>query len=435
MSRTNVRVKSQPIFTAEGAKAKHINPEQALRRSIMATMLWEKQFYEDGIEISKRIAELIPKVDAVKVANMAVEAREGMKLRHIPLLIAREMARHNSHKKYVADVLEKVIQRADELAEYVAIYWKDGKQPLSAQSKKGLAQAFTKFSEYALAKYNRDGAVKLRDVLFLCHAKPKDAQQEKLWKKLVANELAIPDTWEVELSAGRDKAEVFARLIKENKLGGLALLRNLRNCYQSGVDEKLVRDALVNMKTDRILPFRFVSAARYAPQWESTIEKAMMKCVAGQEKLPGKTILLVDVSGSMDNPISDKSEMTRMDAACGLAILAREMCEDVKIYSFSYKTIIMPDRHGFALRDALVGSQPHGGTMLGHAVDIVNKEEYDRLIVFTDEQSHTTVPDPIGRGYMVNVASYKNGVGYGKWTHVDGFSEAILNYIREVEQM
>ena len=85
-----------------------------------------------------------------------------MKLRHMPLLIVREMARHEGHKALVSRLLPDVIKRADELSEFLAIYWKDGKTPISAQVKKGLARAFNKFGEYALAKYNRDGAVKLR---------------------------------------------------------------------------------------------------------------------------------------------------------------------------------------------------------------------------------------------------------------------------------
>ena len=90
-----------------------------MRRSVLACLLWEKQFYEDGVEIAGRIAELVPKVAAEKVASLAVEAREKMKLRHAPLLLVREMARHATHRKYVAETLERVIQRADELAEFV----------------------------------------------------------------------------------------------------------------------------------------------------------------------------------------------------------------------------------------------------------------------------------------------------------------------------
>lgn len=59
---------------------------------------------------------------------------------------------------------------------------------------------------------------------------------------------------------------------------------------------------------------------------------------------------------------------------------------------------------------------------------------YDRLVVITDEQSSDNVSGPSGRGYVINVASNRNGVGYGKWVHVDGFSEAVVDYIVELEQ-
>jgi 60 kDa SS-A/Ro ribonucleoprotein len=425
--------------THEGAPARNISTELQLRRSVLACLLWESQFYEDGVEIAGRIAELVPKVAAEKVAALAVEGREKMKLRHAPLLLVREMARHATHRKLVAETLARVIQRADKLSEFVAIYWKDGRVPLSAQVKKGLAAAFPKFDEYALAKYDRGGPVKLRDVLFLAHAKPRDPAQAEVWKRLIAGELTAPDTWEVALSSGADKREAWERLLREQKLGALALLRNLRNMREAGVQEGLVLTALGSMSTARVLPFRFLAAARYAPQWEEALEQAMLKCVASQdkpqEKLAGKTVVLVDVSGSMTAPLSQRSEMQRRDAAYGLAVLLREIGEKVGVFSFSDTLVEVPARRGFALRDAIDASQRHNGTQLGHAVTELNRNHgYDRLIVITDEQAHDTVPAPKGKGYVINVASYKNGVGYGKWTHIDGWSESVVEYIRTLEQ-
>src|SRR2546423_15464170 len=185
MARLNLLTLGYRPRTHEGQPARNLTPEFQLRRSVLACLLWESQFYEDGIEIAGRIAELVPKVQAEKVAALAVEAREQMKLRHAPLLIVREMARHTTHRRLVAETLQRVIQRADELAEFVAIYWKDGRVPLSAQVKKGLAGAFSKFDAYALAKYNRPGPIKLRDVLFLCHARPLNDAQAEVWKQLV----------------------------------------------------------------------------------------------------------------------------------------------------------------------------------------------------------------------------------------------------------
>lgn len=458
----NIASKRAPIFTHEGAKALHINAEQQLRRSVMANLLWEDSFYEAGEEISKRIADLIPQVKPEKVAQMAIEAREKMKLRHMPLFMVREMARHKTHRSLVGETLAKIIQRADELAEFVSIYWKEKKQPLSKQVKLGLAKAFTKFDEYALAKYNRDGTVKLRDVLFLCHAKPQNDVQADLWKRLIDGKLVTPDTWEVELSVSKDKKSSWTRLLDENKLGAMALLRNLRNMRESGVDQNLVNIKLDTMKTDRVLPFRFISAARTNPTLEPSLEGAMFRSLTGHPKLSGHTVLLIDVSGSMDGPLSSKSDLKRCDAAYGLAMLLREICEQVSIYSFSMKLCVIPPRRGFALRDAINQSQEHSGTPLGAAVECIYADrtvrhsqisvmswggsatvlpaDYhgqglrpDRLIVITDEQSANRVPDPIGKGYMINVASEKNGIGYGPWTHVDGFSEAIVSYIQESE--
>lgn len=431
--KTNVATKRPSIQTHEGGRAVHIDAEKMLRRSLMSCLLWENEFYEDGKTITDRLAELVPQVTPVKVAQMAIEAREQMKLRHAPLFITREMARHITHRPYVAETLSKVVQRADELAEFLALYWKDGKVPIAHSVRKGLALAIPKFDEYALAKYDRDGAVTLRDVFRLVHPEPKDEAQSSLWKRAIAGELATPDTWEVELSKndGVDKKTKWTRLVTERKLGALALLRNLRNMEQAGVDRSLVRDAILAMSTYRVLPFRFIAAANVAPHLNAELETKFFE-VAGQNKLKGRTIILVDVSGSMDAALSAKSDMKRIDAACGVAMIGREMCEDVEIFTFESKVAEVPNLRGFGLRKAIGNTR--GGTDLGRAMAAMNLRSYDRLIVITDEQSHTAVGQPKGKGYLINVASNRNGVGYGgNWTHIDGMSEAVFNYILESE--
>ena len=437
MAKVNTPIRKAPVYTHEGGQASHITSTQELKRSVMACMLWESQFYESGITIADRISSLVPKVKPLDVANMAIEAREKMKLRHVPLLLVYEMTKHETHRALVRPTLTRIIQRADELTEFVAIYWKEGKHPLSAQVKKGLAEAFHKFNGYELAKYNRDGAVKLRDVLFLIHAKPKDEAEEALWKSLVDGTLQPPDTWEVALSAGQDKRETWTRLLREKKLGALALLRNLRNMQAAEVDSDLIQASLNEMKTERVLPFRFIAAARAVPQWERWIEPVMLKCLAGQDKLHGKTALLVDVSGSMDSAISSKSDLQRYDAANGLAILCQELC-DVDVYSFSNNLVTIPPRSGFALADAIKHSQQHGGTYLAGALSALSQLplKYERVIVITDEQSHDgAIALPGIKGYIINVASNQNGVGYEKgWTHINGWSEAVFDYMREFEK-
>lgn len=432
--KTNVLTRPE---THEGAKAAIINAEQQLRRSVMSCLLWEREFYEEGVEIAQRITSLVAACKPDAVARIAIEARSKMHLRHVPLLLCRELAKLGKLK---AETLASVIQRADELTEFLSLYslGREGTKQLSKlsnQVKKGLGSALGKFNEYSLAKYNREGKVKLRDVLFLCHPKPANPEQEALWKRLAANTLATPDTWEVELSASKDKKASWERLLSENKLGAMALLRNLRNMNGVSVPDTLIRKALSDCKPDRVLPFRFIAAARAVPALEDAIEPVMLRCLEVQEKLPGKTAIVVDNSGSMSgDKVSAKSDMDRSDAACALAILVREICELCVIIGFGTEAAIVPPRRGFALADAIKRG-PGGGTYTAVALALAAREGYDRIIVITDEQSHEAVGPPVvgTKGYFVNVASAKNGIGYGAWNHIDGWSEAIISYIRQVE--
>lgn len=419
------------IVTHEGGRAARITTEQELRRTVMACLLWESSFYESGEAVGDRIKKLVAVTDPEMVAALAIEARSEMNLRHVPLLLCRELARRKALRP---DTLATVIQRADELSEFLAIYWKDGREKIAASVKKGLARAFPKFSAYTLAKYNRDGKVKLRDVLFLSHAKPKDEEQATVWKSLIDGTLASPDTWEVALSGGADKKATFERLISEKKLGGLALLRNLRNMLQANVDTGLIRTALLEADVSRVLPFRFIAAARFAPMLEPDLEAALFRSITDKEKLAGETIVLVDVSGSMNQTLSSKSDMDRLDAACGVAMIARELCGALRIFTFSETLVEVGPRRGFALRDAIVSSQLHYATHLAQAIAAL--PSCARLIVVSDEQAHDNVEGvKANRAYMMNVGTYQNGVGYGgRWTNISGFSEAVVRYIAEIEK-
>ena len=131
--------------------------------------------------------------------------------------------------------------------------------------------------------------------------------------------------------SGKDKRETFERLIAENRLGGVALLRNLRLMQKAEVPRRTIADAIEAMRTDRVLPYRFITAARYVPDFEPELESAMLKSLKGLVRLPSRTRLLIDVSGSMFYPLSAQSEMTRAEAACGLAILARRRGGDLHV--------------------------------------------------------------------------------------------------------
>lgn len=442
MSSNNVRTAHRQSITGaqfnhNSLKVKPISPEAKLVRMTMAHMLFEKQFYVDGEDSYQALQKLVTQVSPEFVASVAKKARSEFKLRHVPLALMRGLAKNGTLK---AQDLADVIQRADEMPEFLSLYWKEGKQPISNQVKKGLALAFGKFNEYQLAKWDKNSAaISIRDTLFLSHPKPANQEQEALFKRVANKELVTPDTWETELSAGADKRVTFTRLMREKKLGALAFLRNLRNMRDAGVLDAEIRayGSLVNV--ERVLPFRFLAAARIVPQYEDMLEEMMFRALAAMPKLKGKTVLLVDISGSMfGTKVSEKSDLDRFDAACALAIMARELCEDVEIFSFSNSTIRVAPRRGFALAEAIKNSQHAGGTDLRQAIQHVNAAvaSFDRCICFTDEQS-STAPDKIksDKNYVLNVGTYQNGINNYEWLTVTGFSEAVFNYIQAYEQL
>lgn len=433
MSSLNSRVSRGVTTNVVGTPVKRISAEKQLSRMVLAHMLWEDQFYVDGKTSAELIADLVQKADPKFVSHLAIAARSNFKLRHVPLLLTRELARGG---KLAADTLNAVIQRPDEMAEFLAVYWKDKKTSLSNQVKKGLAKAFGKFNEYQLAKWDKNSAsIKLRDVMFLVHPKPENKEQEELFRKVADKKLETPDTWETQLSAGADKKETFERLMAEGKLGALAFLRNLRNMVQAGISEATIRSYGVKVNPGRVLPFRYIAAARIVPQFEDMLENMLLRSLESHKKLPGKTKLYVDVSSSMYMPkVSAKSDITRQDASLALAMLCREICEDLEIYSFSGRALRIAPRRGFALAEAIKTSQGCSGTDLQRSLD-QTQSAADRIIVITDEQSYSSTKAPYGgaKGYVINVGSYQNGINHDAWTTITGFSEAVVDYIQALE--
>jgi 60 kDa SS-A/Ro ribonucleoprotein len=238
----------------------------------------------------------------------------------------------------------------------------------------------------------------------------------------------------------------------------LAMLRNLRNITEAGVSPahiKKLRKALrhPSWATAMTLPHNFMAAAKACPQFEREIEAAMLASLSSVNKLPGHTVLVVDVSGSMNAKISGKSEMTRLDAAAALAMLASEVCESVTIYvtagndgARKHATERITPRRGFDLAQDITSARTRvsgGGIFTRQMLEYVRTQEREdpaRIIVFSDSQdcdhAELRVPKPFGRAnYIVDVSANTHGVNYaGVWTaEVSGWSEHFLSYIAALE--
>ena len=435
-----------------GARAAKISPIQQLKRTVSAFLLWENLAYIDGESAANQIAELIKECPAAEVASLAIECRTKHKLRHTPLFMIVEMCKDPRFNPYLSATVEAVCTRPDMMTDLLALYWKDGKKPLRNKLKEGLARAFTNFSEYQLAKYDRDNAVKLRDVMFMCHPKPKTPEQEELFTKVASRTLTTPDTWEVALSSGGDKKETWTRLLSEGKLGATALLRNIRNIQQAEVDRNIIEKALLSMNTDMLVPLDFFKAGNYSIEFSKIIESKMLENFSNKEKLKGKTLLILDLSGSMQQRLSSKSEFSRLDAGIAMTILAMNQCEEFEVvltagndssYQGAHYHLKYPIK-GFDFQKQVISEMKQlggGGIFTRQCLEWCQEQKLqaDRILVFSDSQDcdrYNKTPKPYGKyNYIIDVSAHKNGVNYKNvWTsEISGFSDHFLTYILELE--
>lgn len=463
MSKLNPSVKSRFFHDGErlaggyGVLAAKQDNVSLLRRVVLANLLWEDVAYIDGVSVSEEIRRLIPLCTGKEVFDIALETRREQKLRHTPLFLAVEMCRYEEHKKYVSQLLPMIITRADMLCDFLALYWKmngDKKKTICHQAMAGLAAAFHNFDEYQFAKYDRDNEVKLRDVMFLCHPKPTNDEEALLFKKIAERTLTVPDTWEVALSAGEDKKATWSRLIQEHRLGGLAMLRNIANMRKAAVDKTVIDKGLESLKSSMLLPLDFLKARNMNLEFEREIEDAMLSAYAKTPKLKGRTLFIVDVSGSMCAGLSSHSDFNRLQCAEAMAMLAANQCERYELVCTAGNDAtrccaserIPYPKKGFGIISQINDCYDrlgHGGIFTRQCLEWCKENvgtDFDRVIVFSDSQDcdfpDKRTPAPFGHyNYICDVSCEKHGVAYkGTWTaEISGFSEKFLSFISATE--
>lgn len=465
MSKFN-ETKTRKTVNKRGHAAYSMADKDKLVTMVLTTFFNEKKFYGDNSNELVELAKLVAVKDPQFVANLAVYARKEMHLRSVSHVLASIVARVPESKPYIAYTIKGVVERADDITEILACYISMFGKPIPNGLKKALGKAMNKFNALNFSKYNGGNkSIKFRDVLRICHPKAYSARQNHTFKMILDDDLPVAKRWETELSARGNTKEVWEELIEENKIGYMAALRNLRNMLNVGPSNiQKIYDKLSNKEevlSSKQLPFRFLSAYMNLPgnatsKVRDVLEDACEYSIENLPKLPGKTVIAIDVSGSMGWNISSKSDIRCENIAMLLGLMANKMCEEAIVYTFdtNLRELAVSHRSGI-LQTSVDHSACGGGTNLKLPIErmIYDKIEADRLIMLSDNEINCEWRGDFKKTCQPLVNMYRREINPDLWVHaidlqgygtqqfigdktniIAGWSERVLEFISLAER-
>lgn len=477
----------------------------AYTRLYLETATWlvsEPKFYGDNREsISSHILEMT-KSDPQFVLDLARYLRTKMHMRTGPQVLLATVALYGNLKKgEVRKACREIIQRPDDILSCLsfvrnAIGDFGDKQPtgsVPSSLKKGIADALEHrfYNPYILRKYARDTRMfKLADAVKLCHPKPgiygvgADAPlmsrgDQTLFKQLIEGTLPIPDTWETIISAEGSSHESWTKAAKV--MPYMATLRNLRNLIIHNVDMSESLSKLSDTKrvlNSKQFPYRFYSAYRaltdeYCTNQQSTqavadakvaLEKAMDISVQNLPRLSGRAAVFADASGSMTNPVSDKSEVRLCDIAFLFMAMASHIWESALtgVFSADYHDVTLNPKSGILKQMALNPNWGYETNAYKPIERLIATDEYvDTVVMISDMEIWDTGTmyrwggtKYISDQYQRSVLEYRNKInpnvqivnidlaGYGtmplpeslKVLNIGGYSDKLFDMLRFINE-
>ncbi len=397
-----------------------------------ACLLWNKPFRVGQERVDDLIIREVENTDADEVKKLALHMR-SLGARYVSLLLLRELARYQG--TFIADTLAEVIQRPDDLTDFVSLVFLDDKR-LSGQMKKGLARAFPKFSETELEAYNQRRSVKLRDVMFMTHPHPTSIKQEIAWKRLADDKMEPKDTFYDQMQEVYSVRDFCEEGLKAGTISGSDLVDNLNRMIGVGVNSDLINQALVAnaIKGYEASPLTYLEVVGKSSLYAEAAEAAMLITLRQQPKLKGSTCVVVDSSDRMQRTFSHPAPVAQANS---IAIQLQAVCEDIKIFSLGSELKGTLPGAGLELRKQIGQCQtstvntkyePHIAEVCSHL------KPTDRLIFLTS-QNLQHLPKAPCKAYAMNIQNSGNlGIqDINGWAVLEGFSERFVDYIQEIE--
>lgn len=399
--------------THEGGAAYARDAKSDLFLLAVTNMVGEKTFYETAETRDARFVDLVRRVtleDPVWMTGFIPWLRNTANMRSASLVAACEYVKARLDAGVVTGpsgraLISSALSRADEPAEVLAYWTQTHGRRIPKPIKRGVADALVRLmSEYSALKYDGQSRTwRVGDVIELTHPRPTTQSQSDLFKWLLdrrhdRGQIEVPsslsminaraelDALPIEMrralvkTAAHDPDGAAAGQLKAAghaweslsgwlqgpmdknawtamvpNMGYMALLRNLRNFDEAGVDDTVaarVAELLVNpeqIARSRQFPYRFFSAYRAAPslRWGHALDRALTASTANIPAFAGRTLVLVDTSGSMTaRPLSKHGTIVPMEAAAIFGVAMALRGNEVDLVGFANGDT--PFRHDIA---------------------------------------------------------------------------------------
>jgi hypothetical protein len=490
-ARGPVNVSKTSTVTFEGAPGVEFKAKGELFLLAVTNMVGEDRFYESANTRDNRYVDLIRKVavsDPAWIAGFIPFLRNEMNMRSASMVMAVEAAKAMVEKGVPGgrQLIALGMSRADEPAEALGYWISNYGRKMPSAIKRGIADAANNlYNEYSAIKYDSSGSnVRMADVISLTHPAPVGSQSNlfrylldsrygnvadsyegldmvnryrELWRVPQADRVALlndPEffkgsgfTWEsVSSWAGKMDAEVWEAIIPH--MGYMALIRNLRNFEQAGVAAKVMKEVAARISDpeavakSRQFPYRMLSAylAAGSGKFDSALEEALDYSCYNVPVFDGKTLVLVDTSGSMGNFVSAKSSVQCAQVAFlfGAAVIKKsggrlvQFADESKAVKFNKGDSVLR-----LVTNISYGAVGHGTNFKG-AIESYLDDSYKRLVIFSDMQTATAPPIGFkGITYAFDLGGYGRTPFTSKHDrvfHLGGFSDAVFKLIPLIER-
>lgn len=398
----------------------------------------------------------------------------------------------------IRSVIASACLRADEPAEVLGYWWSRHGRTLPKGVKRGIADAAVRlYNERSALRYDGKGrGIRMSDVVDLTHPKPASEWQSDLFHwlldrrhnrpHLLSPRLSTIDAYETLQAVATDdrrgmldRGELTSETLDRADMswesfsgwlqgpmdakawetvaptmGLMAITRNLRNFDEAGMSDDAAEmlgyrfNDPDEVRKSRMFPFRFWTAYREAPskRWAWPLERGLRHSCANVPRLSGRTLVMVDVSGSMDGTLSRESTVTRWEVAGVFAAAMSQACDGVDVVPFatySTKLAVSPASDVLTvvefITDVAASERLDHGTRIWTAM-ADNWSAHDRVVVFTDDQardSYRDVLDNVPFIYTFDLGGYgRSGMDTrrpGRY-RLAGFSDAAFRLMDVIER-